>query len=90
MLQLRVGDPDQEGGGQHEAVVGPHLQQVGHQTAIQRLAVDHELDPGDQRHGAHADALGTVSVRPRGSASGSSMSLASAISRQRVASPYMA
>ena len=66
-----------------------HVEQAVHRLDVDRGAVEQHPAAGDGNEAGHqASSRGTVSGVPRRSRSGSSMSLASAIVRQRVASPY--
>ncbi len=86
-LEQGIGESEQEGVGEHQVLLEPKLDHVLDLLAEQH-AVDPDLGVGDLGLGdGHSGVLGIASRLPRRRRSGSSMPFASAIGRQRVASP---
>ena len=85
-LEAWVGEPDRGAVGQPQVLVDADLEHLCLHGRVERVAVDADLGAGEQWAGDRRHP-GISSVRPRSRRSGSSMPLATAISRQRVGSP---
>ena len=85
-LEARIGEPDRGAVGQPQVLLDADLEHLGLHGRVEGLAVDLDLGAGEQWAGDRRHP-GISSLRPRSRRTGSSMPLATAISRQRVASP---